>query len=137
MTASLIRPEVGEITGLPNRPALMFQENRLLPWFSALKNVSAVCPEEKARCMLKKAFIYEDMHKLPAELSGGMCRRTALARALCFDADFLLLDEPFTGLDPGLREKMAELIIDRCLPAIVVTHSEQDAQLLGGSIVEL
>lgn len=79
--------------------AVVFQNDRLLPWFSALDNVAAVCSKERAKELLEKVELSDSLDKKPAELSGGMCRRVALARALAFDADILLLDEPFKGLD--------------------------------------
>ena len=54
---------------------LFFQNDRLLPWLSALDNVAAVCSKERAKEMLEKFELSDALSKKPAELSGGMCRR--------------------------------------------------------------
>ena len=120
----------------------MFQEDRLLPWFSALQNVAAVISddgdtaraEETARLWLERVEL-DDAHidALPSELSGGQRRRVALARALAFDCRFLLLDEPFKGLDGALAFRMAELVRNHGVPVIAITHSDDDAKNLGGN----
>ena len=69
----------------------------------------------------------------PHELSGGMARRVALARALARQGDVLILDEPFNGLDAALRERIAAAVMqgaDTRL-TVLVTHEEQDRALLG------
>jgi NitT/TauT family transport system ATP-binding protein len=135
--AALISPDGGEISGLPFRPAFMFQEDRLLPWLSALDNVSAVSNREAAGRWLGSLELSGDVALFPAEMSGGMKRRTALARALAYDGDFLILDEPFTGLDPALCGTAAKLILSRGLPGIAVTHSPREVSLLGGRAIEI
>ncbi|MGX8775103.1 MAG: ATP-binding cassette domain-containing protein, partial [Bacillota bacterium] len=70
-------------------------------------------------------------------MSGGMKRRVALARALAFKADALLLDEPFKGLDQDLMERCAEIIRQTGKPAVVSTHSEAEAEALGADIIRL
>ena len=113
----------------------MFQEDRLLPWLSALENLEAVLPSgerDRARLILTELGLGDEHHAKPSELSGGMKRRVALARALAFDGDLMLLDEPFTGLEPELVKKLAELIRVQGRTAYVITHSEIEAELLGG-----
>ena len=137
LLAALLIPDSGEISGLPQKPALMFQEDRLLPWLSALDNVAAVSDRGAAAKWLEAVELSEAAGLLPVELSGGMRRRAALARALAYPGDFLLLDEPFTGLDPALTERAAALVRERGLPAIVVTHAVTEAELLGGRVMEI
>lgn len=128
----LEQPDSGTISGLEGKKtAVVFQNDRLLPWMSALDNVAAVCSKEKAAEMLKKVELQDAMDKKPAELSGGMCRRVALARALAYNAQILMLDEPFKGLDSGLRGRMVKLVQDFALtrPVILITHDPWEASL--------
>lgn len=136
--AGLIKPDSGEIEGAPVRPAVMFQEDRLLPWFSALKNLETVCSDTgRALEMLCAVELEEASDKLPDELSGGMKRRVALARTLLFDSDMLILDEPFKGLDEALTGRIARLIREVKVPVIVATHAESDVELLGAKKIVL
>lgn len=136
--AGLIKPDGGEIEGAPVRPAVMFQEDRLLPWFSALKNLETVCSDTgRALEMLRAVELEEASDKLPDELSGGMKRRVALARTLLFDSDMLILDEPFKGLDEALTGRIARLIREVKVPVIVATHAEPDVELLGAKKIVL
>ena len=125
--AGLQRPDAGCLTGLdPARTVLLFQENRLLPWFSALKNVAFVIngDEEKARRALSWLELSDAADKLPDELSGGMQRRVAVARALAYGGDVLLLDEPNAGLDESLAERMMSRILEQWSGRLVmlITH---------------
>jgi len=136
--AGLVTPDSGAITGGPQKPVMLFQEDRLLPHFTAAENIAAVLPHAQAAealVWLDRVGLAQDANQRPGELSGGMCRRVALARALAYDGDFLLLDEPFTGLDMALTEQMAVLIRETGLPALVVTHSLAEIELLGGRLL--
>jgi len=137
LIAGLLKPDGGTLTGTPRKPAVMFQEDRLLPWLSAVQNAAAVSDYDTAMSWLEKLGLGGDADTLPAGLSGGMSRRAALARALAYDGDFLLLDEPFTGLDPAMTRVTASVIKSRGLPALVITHSSVETDLLGGNFVEL
>ncbi len=122
----LEKPDSGEIIGKKNF-SLVFQEDRLMPGMTALENVAAVSDEKTALKWLKKVGLSESADKKPRELSGGMSRRVAIARALAFDADALILDEPFKGLEDELKEKISELISEYAQkkPVLLVTHDEQ------------
>ena len=139
--AGLLKPEGGTITGLPESRSIMFQEDRLLPHLNARENVELVLDgtdEEKAKTsisILKQLGIDPEMDI--NTMSGGMKRRVALARALAFNADALLLDEPFKGLDQDLMESCARIIRETGKPAVVSTHSEAEAQALGAEIIHL
>ena len=80
-----------------------------------------------------------DADKYPRELSGGMAQRAALARALAFGGDLLLLDEPFSAVDEGTKAPLLDLIrkYAKTHAVIVVTHSEDEAVVLGAKIVTL
>lgn len=97
------------------RFAMVFQEDRLLEARSALENVLLVCQGRqdapRARALLAELLpegTPED--RAVAQLSGGMRRRVALARALAAQSDVLVLDEPFTGLDEQTRARAASCI---------------------------
>lgn len=137
LIAGLVSPDSGEIINAPKKPSFMFQEDRLLPWFSVAANIKAVCSEQAALSWLSAVELSGDAAHMPSEMSGGMRRRVALARALAYDGDFLLLDEPFTGLDRDLTKRMAALVVARGLPCLAVTHSESEADLLGGRVIAL
>jgi len=140
LIAELVTPTAGTITGLPKKPTLLFQEDRLLPHVSALENITAVLPKDRAseaNLWLERVGLTQDAHLRPRQLSGGMRRRIALARALAYGGDFLLLDEPFTGLDKALTQRMADLIRNTGTPSLVITHSKDEIALLGGRMLEV
>ena len=132
--AGLLEADEGTIEGMEgNKVAYVFQEDRLLGWYSALKNVALVSDEVRARDLLVKVGLSGAEDKLPAQLSGGMRRRVSIARALAYESDILLLDEPFSGLDEEVRrELIAPLIMEyaRNKPVILVTHDVTDTQTL-------
>ena len=135
---SLQPPDMGSVSGDPGRTAAVFQEPRLLPWRTAAENVNVVLsdtPETmpEALSMLERVELSDAVEKYPAELSGGMQQRVSIARALAYRPDLLVLDEPFRGLDEGLRGRMVSLL-NTSLPSIsllLVTHSEEEASALG------
>jgi NitT/TauT family transport system ATP-binding protein/sulfonate transport system ATP-binding protein len=122
----------------------VFQDSRLLPWLSAIDNVLAVRAAtgrtEAARWLSRVGLAgYEDA--LPQELSGGMQRRVALARALSVNSRLLLLDEPFVSLDRhligDLQALVLELIGAEGATAIMVTHLPEDAARLANRAIVL
>lgn len=132
LLAGVIAPMEGEVRGLlDKRLSVVFQEDRLLPWFSVRKNVALVNASGDVDRWLCAVELSEYADKKASELSGGQQRRVALARALSFGGDLLLMDEPFTGLDDALKLR----VIDRlrgAFPAIVVaTHDDAEAAALG------
>ena len=137
LIAGLLKPSSGCITGLENpKIAFMFQEDRLLPWLTALKNVEIVSDEKKAKDWLSQMEI-EDGEKYPREMSGGMQRRISLARAMAFEGDILLLDEPFKGLDENLRKRIAEKIRGKAGLTILSIHDREEAELMEAQIWNL
>jgi len=118
-------------------PGLVFQDSRLLPWLSAIDNLLAVKPalgRDAAIGWLDRVGLEGFGDALPDQLSGGMQRRVALARALAVNPKFLLLDEPFVSLDRRLvgeiQKLFAELIAAENSTAILVTHIVEDAAAL-------
>ena len=138
-------PNAGRVRGV-GRAAAVFQEDRLCPQLTALQNVTLVLPgsEKQYKEQIKTDFQQRGMDAaalaLPAaRLSGGQKRRTALLRALWAPSDTLLLDEPFTGMDPGTLSAAAALLRRRCTekPVLLATHDREAIRLLGWPVLEL
>ncbi|MEM3382646.1 MAG: ABC transporter ATP-binding protein [Nitrososphaerales archaeon] len=156
----LVPPDKGEIIykgervkGVNPHMSMVFQSFALLPWLSVLENVelgleAQGIPKEKRRNKALKIIQevglegFEDAY--PRELSGGMKQRVGLARALATDPEILLMDEPFSSLDPliaeGLREEILKLWSDKfASPEIVimVTHNVEEAVYLSDRVIVL
>ena len=128
------------------RFAAVFQEDRLCPQLNAVQNVTLVLPgaENQYKEQIINGFQQLGMElavlQLPARrLSGGQKRRVALLRALWAPSDTLLLDEPFTGMDPDTLQRAAALLRQRCAgkPVLLATHDESAIRALGWPVVEL
>ncbi|MEA4989151.1 MAG: ABC transporter ATP-binding protein [Anaerovorax sp.] len=145
--AGLEEYEAGSITGLPGKTiknegkiAFLFQEDRLLPWLTVSENISFVldsflqknAQKIRVKDMLELVKMKDYAEAYPKELSGGMQRRVAIARTLAYDADLILMDEPFKGLDDTLKaeiqEKMQEQHKGIKKTILLVTHDLEDAQ---------
>ncbi len=137
----LEKPQSGSIINKSAwEPSVVFQENRLLPFKTALQNILLVKNDrQKAIENLTALGIGNDIDTTINELSGGMKRRVAIARALTADFDYLILDEPFTGLDQENIEATIKQILQvaQDKPIILITHSLSEAQLLNAKKIEL
>lgn len=129
----------GKINVPTDKISFMFQEDRLIPFVSVLKNVAAVSDIETAKRILRKLGLEKEFDSPPLSLSGGMRRRAALARALSYPADLVILDEPFKGLDEALRQTVIEIITDesQVRDFIIVTHESFDGEFEDGKILYL
>ncbi len=129
----------GEIDGTQGKKiSYLFQENRLLPWLTARENVLAVNEDEKLADRLLDCFgLAADKNKYPFELSGGMCRRVALARCLCYGGDIYLMDEPFKGVDVAAKENILAQIqgMFQNKLCIFVTHDIEEAASFSDEIM--
>lgn len=125
-------------------PGFVFQDPRLLPWESAIGNLLAVKPDldvGRTRQLFTDLGLSGEEDKLPDELSGGMQRRVALARALAVQPKLLLLDEPFVSLDRKLAQELRELLVqvirDYQPTLLIVTHDALDAAELADRVITL
>jgi ABC-type nitrate/sulfonate/bicarbonate transport system ATPase subunit len=139
LIAGLETPDSGCITGTDGKKiSFVFQGDRLLPGISAFENVAVASSPQAAELWLKRLELDDADEKKPCTLSGGMCRRVALARALAFGGDILLLDEPFKGFDSELKKRIVPYIVEFSKNSLVVlvTHDEQETEF-AGQIFEL
>ena len=155
--AGLVAPAAGRVL-VGGRPvegprlhtALILQDFGLLPWKTVAHNAAlgleirrVPAPERERRVAeaLERVGLAEFAHAYPAELSGGMRQRLALARALALEADLLLMDEPLSALDALTREDLQGLLLSvwrqRAHTSLLVTHSIEEAVFLGRRVVVL
>ncbi|NMO56490.1 ABC transporter ATP-binding protein [Actinoplanes sp. TBRC 11911] len=141
----------GEVVRKPRRDvAMMFQRPALLPWRSVLDNVLLPVQifgwrraeyRERANQLLELTGLTGFEKRLPHELSGGMQQRVALCRALIGKPRVMLMDEPFSALDPLIREELSvelqRIHMEQEATTVFVTHSIDEAVLLADRVVVL
>lgn len=144
-----LRPISGEITGLPQQTANLFQEPTLLPQLTAKENIMlggaayydrAILEQQSLR--LLAAFQLEKQAEMyPAALSYGQQQRVALARALMFPAGLLLLDEPFNGLDVELRQLVARFLVEwqqeKQATVVFSSHHADEIRAMNAEVITL
>lgn len=120
---------------------MVFQEPRLMPWLTVEKNIRIYEKEERVDIdkVLSLVSLKDVKNFYPNELSGGMASRIAIARAIGYNPDILLMDEPFAALDYFTRNQLQNEIIkihkETKTGIIFVTHNIDEALLIGGKII--
>jgi sulfonate transport system ATP-binding protein len=155
LVAGLEHPSAGRVllhdaplTGPNPAVGVIFQEPRLMPWLTVRDNVRfglAQLPaaEQAARtdAVLARVGLIDFADALPRQLSGGMAQRVAIARALVTQPALLLLDEPFSALDPFTKASLHEHVLDIWADArptlLLVTHDVEEALVLSDRVVVL
>lgn len=141
-----------DLTPLPverRRIGLLFQDALLFPHMTVAENLAFALPPGLRRAARRTA-VAEALAEIgladigprdPATLSGGQQARVALMRTLLARPRVLLLDEPFSKLDPPLRVSFRALVfgvvVQRSLPTVLVTHDTADAEAAGGPVIHL
>lgn len=155
LIAGFDRPEKGTVqfenkpvTGAGPDRLVLFQEHGLFPWLTVRQNVEfglkvrgLTKPErrERAEHYIKMVHLHKFRNNYPFTLSGGMKQRTAIARALAVEPSMLLMDEPFSALDPRTRDilhlELQSLWMETRKTIVFVTHSVEEAVRLADRIV--
>lgn len=145
-----IRPDSGSVKVTESKTGYIFQEPRLLPWKTAIENISlglqAGGMDKKKACNASLKWIerlglkgFENYY--PAQLSGGMMQRVSIGRALAIEPDILLMDEPFSHLDMELKSSLFSILEDllKCYRTTVVyvTHDMLEALRLSDRVFKL
>lgn len=144
-------PDNGEVIGMPEKVSVLFQEDRLCEDVSAYENIALVLERKKTRVQrdaqrrkieqeaAQVGITKEDLEQNVMELSGGMRRRIALLRALLYDADCVILDEPFKGLDTLTKQIVMQYVKEKAMgrTTFLVTHDAAEADFFGRNIWKL
>jgi NitT/TauT family transport system ATP-binding protein len=157
VAAGLLAPSAGRtlvagesLSGINTRAGYMFQADALMPWRSALGNVSAGlqfrgvtrdAAAARAREWLARVGLAGFENRYPHQLSGGMRKRVALAQMLILDPRILLMDEPFSALDIQTRQLMENELLDlwssNRKSVLFITHDLEEAIALSDRVVVL
>ena len=144
MISGLRQPDSGRLEGTGGRLSYMFQNARLLPWYSVWDNIRLVREQEdrdELKALIHAVGLNGFENYRPSQLSGGMAKRCALARAFYYGSDLLLMDEPFQGLDYGLRMEMLSMLLSiwgsQRQSVLFVTHEIDEALTVATRIAVL
>ncbi|MBE3485886.1 MULTISPECIES: ABC transporter ATP-binding protein [unclassified Enterobacter cloacae complex] len=149
-TQGEIRISGKRVKGVGKERGIVFQEPRLFPWLSVIDNVmlgladeklSRTAKRQRAREMLARVQLTEFESALPAQLSGGMAQRVAIARGLVARPQILMLDEPFGALDALTRHTLQQALLhihtSEGTTTLLVTHDVEEAVALADRVVVL
>lgn len=130
--------------------SVVFQESRLIPWKNVYKNLDIVIKNKSTKREDRKIKINDILQNLnlsnctelyPHELSGGMKQRVSIARALIYDADIFIMDEPFKGLDKENKESIIKFIrkyfYDNKKTVIIISHDINEVREFANKIILL
>ncbi len=159
MVAGLMAPDRGKITvcgrclfdsgkgvNLPpqkRRVGIVFQDYALFPHLTVAENLAFAIRKgstrsRRVRAMAERLEITSLLNAFPSQLSGGQRQRVAIGRTLLAEPDLLLLDEPFSALDTGLRQRLRQEFVhltnDLSLPIVLVTHDPEDVRAIGEEV---
>ena len=140
--------DASRLSQIRSRFGVLFQGSALMQWMTCGENVAlplrenSTKSEEEIRALvdekLKQVSLDNVFHKMPGEVSGGMRKRVALARAIITEPEIILYDEPTSGLDPVTSRQIDELIDDLRqelgVTSVVVTHDLHSALSIGSRI---
>lgn len=141
MLLGLLKPDGGSVSGCDDlKFSVVFQQDRLLDWISVKNNLMAVKNDERLCLNALKDLELEDVaDKLAKNISGGQKRRAAIARAIVFDADVFIMDEPFKGIDMALKPRIMKAVkasVKNKL-CIFITHDAEEAVDMADKIIVL
>lgn len=127
--AGLEHPQSGTLKDIsPQQTALLFQDDRLLPWRTTRQQLTDVLPRsrwDEVPTLLELVELSGEERTYPAQLSGGMGRRLALGRCLALEAKLYLLDEPFAGVDLPRALRILERLRSWEAPILLVSHEPE------------
>ena len=153
VAAGLLAPSVGDVTvfgetlsGLNRRAGYMFQTESLMPWRTALQNVTAglefrgvADAVDQAEAWLRRVGLGGFGDRYPHQLSGGMRKRVSLAQTLVLDPDIILMDEPFSALDVQTRQLMENELLAlwsaKKKAVVFITHDLDEAIAMSDRVV--
>ena len=158
--AGILRPDSGsvwiganDITSLPTHQrgvGMVFQDNQLFPHMSTIDNVAyglrvagvaKAERHERGAAWLDRVGLAGFEGRVVTELSGGEAKRVALARTLATEPSVVLLDEPLTGLDRELHDRLAiqlaQLLVEHSITAVLVTHDPAEADVVASRSVRM
>lgn len=141
----------GELVAEPKEPVTyLFQEDRLFPWLNVYDNIAlglvseesmtAEEKDERIRALVINLEIEEALWKIPGELSGGMGHRVALARTFAAKRPLIILDEPFRGLDEGLKERIIKKMWKEETEnktVLLITHNSEDCKMMADNTLDI
>lgn len=139
--AGLDNDFIGKISPIFEKISYVFQEPRLLESLNVIENVKIVAKDSEIRAieLLEMLELSDSLKLYPSELSGGMKMRVNLARALNYDADLYLLDEPFSALDEDLKRRILPKVFKylNSKTVIIISHNPSEVRRYSKNIIDL